>query len=157
MADLQTYKWAHWIDVKDSDELVIYDTSDPTYIREPEPSLPPLENVIEQSSENSAELLTDGNILIHVETDAETWEEIVVIDDVLGVFAEERYESDGINLWVSLFESMSGDNAATMIQNYTEFPSEIFAVLDSFYKNPTEANYEAAAEALGNWQPEEEL
>lgn len=34
MSDLQTYKWANWVDVKDSDELVIYDTSKPTVIRE---------------------------------------------------------------------------------------------------------------------------
>ncbi len=34
MSELQTYKWANWVDVKDSDELVIYDTSKPTYIRE---------------------------------------------------------------------------------------------------------------------------
>lgn len=32
MADLQTYKWANWVDVKNNDVLDVYDTNDPTPI-----------------------------------------------------------------------------------------------------------------------------
>lgn len=119
-------------------------------------SLPPLNNTIEATSESTGDLFDrdEGWISLTIEIDGETGDGRVVVEPEW-IFEDERYVSESINLWNEIFESMPRESALTMIQDYTEFPSDVFEVLENFYENPTEANCEAAAEVLGNWIPVE--
>ena len=116
---------------------------------------PPLNNTIEAVSDLAANVLTDWNenyIEINVEIDYDVWDGEVVVQPYW-IFEDEKYVIQGDNAWLRLFESMERWAAARMIPNYTEFPSDVFAALQAFYENPTEANYQVAEEALGNWYP----
>jgi hypothetical protein len=42
----------------------------------------------------------------------------------------------------------------SIIENYFNFPTDVFEAMNAYYEDPTEANYEAAEQALGNWIPD---
>lgn len=119
--------------------------------------LPPLENVIERTTETTGNLFVDadGNYIeVSIDTDPETGDTTIVVIPYW-IFEDERYIVDGINLWQEMFETTDDVWVELMFEYATEFPSEVFEALEEFYENPTEENYEAAHEALISWIPEE--
>lgn len=49
---------------------------------------------------------------------------------------------------------MDVEPVRSIIENYFNFPTDVFEAFENFYENPTAANYEAAEQALGNWIPD---
>jgi hypothetical protein len=48
---------------------------------------------------------------------------------------------------------MGVDRVRTMINNYTEFPEDIFAAMNTYYLNSTLENAQSLRNLLDQWQP----
>ena len=120
------------------------------------PPLPTLHNVINRTSETSANVLTDGEgnyIRITIETDVEEWTQFAEVNPVW-VFADEKYVQGWFNAWSEIFVSgMDVEQVKSMIGNATEFPEDIFAAMNAFYNNPTLENIQSLASLLQQWNP----
>lgn len=113
-----------------------------------------LQNTIEATSENSAELFYDwyNKLDIEQETDAETWLPRVVISPQ-GDFDSEWFEMDGENIWSSVFTDETWTNMKYWIDWATEFPSDVFTTLNAVCQDPTAENIQAANNAIIWWKP----
>jgi hypothetical protein len=65
--------------------------------------------------------------------------------------------SEGEYLRANMFSNMDVEAAKKMIENYTEFPEDIFAAMEAYYNNPSAVNYEAAEQALSDWTADSSL
>lgn len=113
--------------------------------------IPTLNNVIDAMSENSACVLTDGNenfVEVTIDTDQE---DPVVTASPFWIFADEMYMSEGEYLWANMFSVIDPEVAETIINTYFNFPTNVFEAMKAYYENPTAANYEAAEQALSDW------
>ena len=117
--------------------------------------LPPLHNVIDATSETSAKMLYDWGenyVEVSIDMDPETWESRVEAIPHW-IFADEKYTIDDYNGRRDLFTWFDTEVMRYIIENLEELPSDLFTLFNAYYQNPTEANEQAAYEAVLNRYP----
>lgn len=123
-------------------------------------SLPPLHNMIKETSENSAVIFgeneTTNFIEINIETDPETGDSRVFVYPHW-IFADERYVRDWVNVWEDVLITIDAEGMKNVIYNYDKRPSKIFEALNEVYKNPTDENIQAAQDVMWERIPLGEL